>query len=478
MVLIVGPRLDRPSAIGVGGRPRAASLAMATALAVGYAVALAELLDLWSALQIAALGAGLVVVGTALVDRTDPIAPFVGHFCFLPGGLLVLAGVAVGGLAGPAAGTVVVGLSLALFGVAGAWADSLGRGGLSTAIKGGAIGTAGVVVAATVMAILLGVGALLWLALEGVLTADGGRGTAAVFLVAGATAIAVRTALGWLPIAALAPREHRTTVARRVGRWRRRALWVGLGGFTAWVVALVLATLESPLTLPPMDAVTAPVRIGLALVTLAALMVATLAVLARRLARFDAATARRLASLAGGLGLLTIPVPLFVWLLIGLAVDSRALVLVLVGVALVVLGGFIVLVALSLVVATAWVGLLPDRAAPLALIAAGVFGAATGSGLAGAPAPVVYAGVAGALFTWDVSEFGLGLTQEVGHVPETGRLEVVHGVAGAGVGLAGLAMALGATALLEAVHPGSGAPVAAVVLAFLGTLAVLGGLRG
>ncbi|MFB6172887.1 MAG: glycosyl transferase, partial [Haloarculaceae archaeon] len=220
-------------------------------------------------------------------------------------------------------------------------------------------------------------------------------------------------------------------------------------------------------------------RVALALVALVALVALAVAGAGRRIAGLDAESARRYAPLAGTLGLVAIPLPALTVLLVGLSSGQYgAVVLVALAMLLVFVGTMVVLLALGTVALAARLSLLPDRAAPLALVAAGVFAVALGGGVAGAPAPLTFLGVGAALFAWDVSEFGLGLTAELGHLPETRRVEVFHAVASAGVALAGVALAAALHATLGALVPATFALPAAMALAVLGTLVLLPGLRG
>lgn len=482
MVLIIGPRLDRPSAIGVEGRARAASLAIATAVVVGYTAVLTDQLSLWKPLNLAVLGIGLVVVGTALVDREEALAPFIGHFCFLPGGLLVLAGVAVAGLRGPGVAVIVAALILALFGVGAAWADSLGRGRLTTAIEGGAIATTVLVVVIGVLALVLGVGALAWLAVESVVLPARRASIAGVLLLSGVALLALRTAIGWLPIVELAAPARRAGLADRVDLWRRVSLWLGTGGVVGWLIVhglgLLGAVPPAATTVPANHLLGAPLRLALALLTVIALAGAGLAWLTQQFAGLDAESAQRLAPVGGTLGLVSLPIPILTWLFIGLTTDRNALVTAGLGFVLVVVGAILALAVLSLIVAVAGLDLLPDRAAPHALVAAGLLGVALGGGVVGAPPPVVFVGAVGALVTWDVTEFGLGLTQEVGHVPETRHVELLHGVVSVGVAVVGVVVAWSLYVLVRFLGPATGAIAPVTILAVLGTITLLAAVRG
>jgi len=486
VVLIVGPRLDRPTAVGDEGRPRAASLAAATLAVALYVGTLVHVLGLWGPVRLVALGVGLTVVGVSLLDREDPVVLLAGHFCLLPGGVIVLAGIAVGTLAGPAAALLALGLVVALFGLGGAWADSVGRGRLTTALEGGALATVFAIGLAVVAPLAAGAAALVWVRFGDGVVLSGPSGFAGVLFLVTTAALAAWLAVERLPFVELAPPERRPDLERQRSTARRVAMSLVAVGFVGWLVVGILEMVD---TIPDPETVLGPVlatvlvgtplRVVLALATVVAFLAVGVAGLARRVAGLDADSARRLAPLAGAFGLLSFPLPLLVWLMVGLTSGSPGiLLLVLIAFGALLAAAVLFLTILGVVVAAAGAGLLPDRAAPLALVAAGLFGIALGAGIGGAPAPVVFAGVGAAAFVWDVSEFGLGLTAELGHLPDTRRVELFHGVASVGVGLAGVALAGGLRALVDAVEPGTDALVPAMVLAFAGTVALLAAVEG
>jgi hypothetical protein len=89
---------------------------------------------------------------------------------------------------------------------------------------------------------------------------------------------------------------------------------------------------------------------------------------------------------------------------------------------------------------------------------------------------LVFGATAGALVVWDVGTFGLGVTAELGHLPDTRRLELYHGVFAVGVGLAAVAVATAADAAIRPVGATVGTP-AAMAVAAVGVLLVLVTLR-
>jgi len=69
--------------------------------------------------------------------------------------------------------------------------------------------------------------------------------------------------------------------------------------------------------------------------------------------------------------------------------------------------------------------------------------ATVGAGLAGVPSVAVFACITAGMVAWDVSAFGLGVTADLGHIPETRRLELFHGLLGVGIGIVAVAVPLG-----------------------------------
>jgi hypothetical protein len=304
-----------------------------------------------------------------------------------------------------------------------------------------------------------------------------------VFLFAALAAFAVRVALARLPVATLAPRERRAELVARCDRAGRVATWLGVVGVVGWLAvgAAELAGLvpRAGVVLGPFSPVVGtPARVLLLVVAVLGLLVAAAVGFVRRVAGLDDEAVRRFAPVAGGVGLLTVPVPVLAYLLAGIASASPGLLLaVALAGALVLVGAMVVLLALGLVSGAARIGALPDRAAPLALMGAGLLLAAVGAGAANAPTTLVLGGVVGALFAWDVSEFGLGLTQELGHLPDTRRVELLHGVAGVGVALGAGLLAAGLDWLVGAVSLDGGVPTA-MLLSVAGVVVLLVALRG
>lgn len=494
----IGPRLDRPSVVGDEGRARAASLVTATVVLVGFSVAVAVVGGFGRSLRLVAFGVGLVGAGTALLDRDTVNALFVGHLCFLPGGILTVAGIATTfvypGLGyGGAVPVLALGVALGLLGLAGGWANVLDDASTSRAAKQGW----GAVVVPVIGLVLAGVvGGSVWLfgdvVIRPALFPESGPALSGLFFLVGATALTLVVAVDRVPVVQLTPRERRPALEARIERWRRRGNVLMAASLLAW---LVVGTLELAGTMATVyealpGAVVALlglqatpwVRVPVALVGLVALLAVLVAWLARRVtAGLDTRSTRLYAPLFGGIALVSVPLPLLTVTLRELGRDlGRSLALatlLLLAFALLTIAALLFMLLYSLVPAFVKAGLIPDRAGGPAVAAAGLLLATAGAGLAGLPAVLVFAGAAGALLVWDVSEFGLGLTVELGHLPDTRRLELLHVVLSAGVAVVAVVLVVGLYGLIGVVRP-DGRFVSAMVLAVGGVLVLLVPVRG
>ncbi len=122
--------------------------------------------------------------------------------------------------------------------------------------------------------------------------------------------------------------------------------------------------------------------------------------------------------------------------LIGAAMANAASIVVVILVA----GPPAFLIVVGLVLVGVLLRIVPDRAGGPALAAVGLVVAAIGFG---SLSPVlVFVCLAGAAVVWDVSTFGLGLTAELGHLPDTRRTELFHGVLSVGVGVVAVLVAV------------------------------------
>lgn len=472
----VGPRLDTPSAIGDEGRPRETSLTVAAVVVVGLGAALGFALGQPRFFGGFAFLASLAVAGVAFLDRDRLRPTVVGHLLFLPASCALLVVVSFS----PTSFVLVIGFVAAMVGMATAWTDVLDRETLSETLASSLLayvfGVLGLVVVALVWAVV-------WLVVE--LAGSVARATdpatalLGLVVVGGIVCACLAAAVHAVPAVQLSPVRRREAVERRVDRLRRRLLFATGGAFVAAMfgaVFLAAGVLRPLVSVPPFPTLLGVLTSRLVLYPLlavagVALLVAVVAGLARKAtADYDAATTRTVgAGIAAG-GYLVM-----IGLLAATAgfLPASAALFVSVGV-LVPIGVYVVLGALLAGMAA---GVVPDRAGPAALTAAGLVVAAIGAAAADLPPIVVFATVAGALIAWDVGTFGLGLTAELGHVPETRRLELYHAVFAVGVGLVALLLVSGLEVLRHSVALGFGATVAMAVAA-VGVVLLVIPLRG
>lgn len=472
-----GPRLDRPSAVGTEGRPRATSLTIASVTVVGLFA-----LTGWAVgspafvLQFGTL-IGFTVAGAALQTRQRLAHRFVGHLSFFGfGTALVTRLVSVGSLA---AGLVVGGFVLAMVAVGLTWANVGDRSGIRETTLGvgytyGAlfvwlIAIGGVAVAGdTVFSVVTDSG----------LTDEPVLSFVAVAAMLAGVALALWLALGTLPVLQLTPRRRRDRMRRRLGRARWLTSRLAVFAAAAAVVGLVLAGYGGRgVAVSGTDPVgTVLLAVGSPVVLVALVVVGSIAVVATALARatrlltthVDPNTGRLVAAMAAA-GLLFALMGAVVGLGPGL-LDETVL-------ALVLLLPLLVILLLVAGLAAIEVGLMPDRAGGPAVAAAVLFVAGVGAALAGVRPPVAFAVVAGALVVWDVSTYGLGITAELGHRPETRRLELFHAVLAVGVGVFAVLALWGVVVgrrLVDVGEVGPGAPA----LLVLGVVLLAAALRG
>lgn len=472
--MAVGPRLDTPSAIGEEGRPRATSLAITTAVVLAVSLAVGVAMGRPLLITGRATGVGLIVAGIALLDRDRLGAVVVGHLCFLPAACAVLLSTLL------VFDPLSVGLEVALLGLGAAWADILDRETITA------------VLASSAVSYLYG---LLWLLSLGVLyvAVFAFRGTvrwsgtatepfAALLAVLGlgtVTALSLLGALRAVPIAELMPVGRRDAVADAVARTGRGLLVAAVVSFGLLIVALLLGgvgVMQVLLSLPAVSGVllvvaSPPVFQVLSIVTGIAVFVAVAVVALRRTVRATAGAATRYVGAAiAAVGYVVIVGVITWWELFGSLLG-----------ALVVAGSAAAPILVYLVagcgVLALSVGLVPDRAGAPALVAAGLVLVAIGSASSGLPAVVVFGAVAGGLVAWDMGTFGLGLTAELGHLPETRRLELYHGVFVVALGLIAVAGLTAVEAVRQVAGAGIGTPTA-MALAALGVVLLVLPLRG
>lgn len=436
---LAGPRLDRPSAIGDEGRPRATSLTIASLTVVGLFVVAGVLLG--SATLVVAVGVlvGLVTTGMALQRRTRLVDQFVGHLCLLGAGS-VLTFVSIALLrSGP--GLLIVGLTLAMLALSLTWANVATAAGFMGALHATVrafVALVGWFVAAVVV---LFTGVFVWALLtEPVLRREPAVAVLTFGLALAAAGAAVHVALDHLPIVQLSPRSRRSSVRRRLRHARGMASGVAKAGVGFLMAVLGLTVVFAMITdargVPLGDSVAAlfgsPFVLGLpVVVSVLAVGAAAVAVGIRTVTkRMGSPRADTIPAAAAGLTFLVVLPVAIAGLPEGLLDDPGNVVVLLL------LGPLALIFAFVLVIAGMDSNLVPDRAGGPAMAAGSLVLATIGAGVLEFPTPFVLASAAGALVVWDVSTFGLGVTAELGHRPETRRLELFHGVLAVGVGAA------------------------------------------
>ena len=470
---IAGPRLDRPSAIGDEGRPRAASATIAALVVLLLLAATAYRSGQLRLVPLLGLATGLTVAGVALLDRHRFPHLLAGHlFVHVAGtGLfLLLLGVVV-----LPHGVVFGGFAVAMLGIAVTWAN-VGRAAvLRNALFQLGASYAGLF-ATFVGAFVLG-GAVFggWGVLDGLLAeAAPGRSLAAFLGVVGVAGVLAALTIRGVPLPALTRRDRRPAVERRLGRARRL---LGRGGLLALVAAVLVtiaggfglfAVLEGvPLAATLLPVLSSPVVLGpIVAGTVLVIVAGTLGGTTRWLFRRAENRWRRLAAatagvLLGSLVFLSAAAP-------GGGPTVEGLQLATLGIA----GPIEVAVLLGVLWFLVGTDIVPERALGPALAGAGLAIATVGLALDGFAAPLVFASAAGAVLVWDVSTFGLGLTVELGHRPDTRRLELYHAARSLAVAAGAVVALVGLDALRGAVGSGVGA-APAVALAGLGVAALL-----
>ncbi|WP_323191520.1 hypothetical protein [Halostella sp. PRR32] len=124
-----------------------------------------------------------------------------------------------------------------------------------------------------------------------------------------------------------------------------------------------------------------------------------------------------------------------------------------------------------------WLGFLTDRVAPVSVASSGLFVAALVSGVIGDRPVVVYVGVATAIVAWDVGEFGVGVTEELGRNAWSRQGELTHALTSAAVGVGTVLSAFALHGLMRRSIPDGTLAAAGAVAAFVGTLLLLSRLR-
>ncbi len=445
---LAGPRLDRPSAIGDEGRPRGRVLWIGT-LSVILVIALTGYLEgLGDLLSSLGLIAGMTVVGVALFGRESFLTQLVGLLSLIGFGS-VFFGIA---LVAPFVGFVFPtvnhwlifatgGFSIALLGMGLTWAAAGDTQSLRRATAG--IGIAGLTSSVTfvLLVIVLALLASLGLVIAGI-TAEPTPAPALVIflLVCAVTGLSIALALFVTPVTALWNRSARVSARKRV---RKLTGGLAIGGALCLVLLLVVvllllivppeASLPAELTLLGSPVVIWPLLALSGSSLLAVTVTVTLRVLTRQ---FASRSRARLAAVVAGCLFTLLMIPTFISL-----VGMVGLLSVGVVIYLVFIGPLILFTVFASAVIATSVDVLPDRAGGPAIAAVGMLVAAIGLSRFG---PLLaFSAIASALLVWVLSTYGLELTAELGHLPDTGRLELVAAIVTAAVGAVAVLALLG-----------------------------------
>lgn len=495
---LFGPRLDRPTALGDDGRPRATSLTIASLLVFALLVVATTcpwryglrfdglvpslVVPACAGLGQLALGlattTGLLTAGLALLSRERLASLFMGQIVFLPAGTALVGGLGILTVTSPAYGLFFTGFAVAMVALGSTWADSASASSIRPALFQEGL----TYVSILLWAVFAGLLYLAVLLVRYTVDASPEPTFALVLflLYVFASSVCFRIGLRWLPIRELTPSDRRPALDRYLG-WLRRANTILLVlSVLGVIVAILLGVLGVLSTLygvaPPVAVlfgllVSAPVVVTVFGSGLLPLVLGVAALLLRRITRpVDASANRLLAPLLAGL-VLTIGMLPFTFSLLPIPLPVGVVVLV------VVLGPIVLYLLGGSVVVGDYLSVLPGRAGGPALAAAGTILATIGAGLVNLPTPVVLAAAAVAMLVWDVSAYGLGVTAELGHMPETRRLELFHALVGLGVGVA-VVTGLGLLGVLRQSLAGETPVLAAAALAVLGVLVSLVPLRG
>jgi len=474
--MVGGPRLDTPSAVGDEGRPRATSLTIAALVVAAFGLATGILRGDPQLFSGVALLTGVAVAGMTLLDRETLGPTVIGHLCFLPAASGVLASLVIS----PVATALIGGVVLAMVGVATGWTNVLGTDTVAATTVSSALSYLFAVVGIVVLVVAAAIAWVCWRLLTAVV---GATSPVAVALGLGAlvfvSAICLFLALWQLPVLQLTARSRQAERAATLTRFKRALGAVGLGAGVLTVLTpfvVVFTPLDRVLAAPPFSTVVGLLSSWFVLgpvvaVTVGALLAATGAFVLRTVTtEFDHSSVRTVGAVVAALGYLLLLAPV----LLRLSIVSANPAAVFAAAILLPLAVYLVLV---LALGALKFGLLPERAAPAALTAAGLICASIGAAQADLPALLVFAGVAGGLVAWDVGTYGLGLTAELGHRPETRRLELYHGVFAVGVGVVGVLLLSVVEIARQSAGPAVGSS-GAMAVAVLGVLLLLAPLRG
>lgn len=480
---IAGPRLDRPSAIGDEGRPRTMSLWIASlvviVLVTGVGVALGQpdlLLSLGGTV-------GFTIAGIGLIDRDRFAFVFFGYIVFLVFGALLTFSQFVLVVRGGFSSFGILGLTLALVGLGFTWADVEMADGTKQILTGTSVSYVSLLASLFVLAV---VGSVLLFGWSRFVSATAGQSPLAssvwFLLTLCYAAGSLWLAQSQLPIEQLVPLDRRPALEQRLDRVGRITLGTALAsvaGLLFLVVLWVRGSAESLLRAGSgvsvlLDALgTEPVLVPIAAVGTLALLAGTAAVLLRTATkRLEGTSLRVVAAIATGVCLSVLPI-------VSIPFDFAGTVQILLAV---LLAPVVLLCVVGAGYLAVLLDLVPDRSGGAAFAAAGLVVAAIGFGGGSAvtgwqSSAIVFGCVASAAIVWDLSWFGLGLTAELGHIPETRRLELVHGIVVVGLGVVTIA-ALTALDLFRTSAVVDGGNTVALLIAGIGVLLLLLPLRG
>ncbi|PSQ18451.1 hypothetical protein BRD00_05170 [Halobacteriales archaeon QS_8_69_26] len=481
---LAGPRLDRPSAIGEEGRPRTVSLWIATVVVLAAVTAGGAVIGVPELALAVGTPVGLTVAGIGLVNRERFGPQLAGYVLLLLFGSTLALQVVL--LTVLPVGLAVAGVVLALLGIGVTWADAGNADSAKDTLVGSLITYLVMLVG---LGLVFGVVAVLLVGRWAVTATTAGLapGTSTLWFVAavGYAALGVRIALWRLPFEQLTPRGRRAEVRRRLHYVGRVTLGIAIGSVGVLILGGIgvglgafdtLAGVAPPLA-AALDLLAAPLVLGTFGTVGTVGILASLGALLLRMAtrRFDTTTVQWVAAAAAGVVLtflLSTTVAFFVLAPFnpvgGVVVSVLILVVYTVVPPLLVGGTLLVTIGME-------VGVIPDRAGGPAFAATGMVLAAIGFG--GVSPLVAFACVVAAAVAWDASWYGLGLTAELGLIPETRRLELLHAVVVLGIGGVALVALAGLDLLGSVALAGVGNSVGLYV-AGVGVLLLLLPLRG
>jgi len=474
---IFGPRIDRASPIGGGGRPSTTSLGVAGTTLVVAVVALGFVMGLLQ--QLASLGTlvAITITGVALLQR-DRVGPqVVGHLCLLPT-TAVLLWLLTAGSGYPHLAVVRWGVVIAAVGLSATATNVGDYKAFQTATAKGLLSYAFTFVGVVVTSVVVSVTFLCWqLAqafLSGLPPGTALAGTAvAVLVAAGGSAIVL-----WVvPLSKLSPRHRRKA---HTAQLRRRCWQLGKVAVGALAGAVLLGAAREPLsaafigTVPgtALSVLGAVVSVPLLAVGMLALAVSIVVVVLQRVTEPSSEGEQK--HLAAAVAAIVFQGCLFV-LVVGVLPLGPSALFVVLGFA--VAGPLVATMAIGLTSALLRSRFVPGRTVGPATAATGLLVAAIGSGLATVPAVVTFGCVAAAMVVWDATAYGFGITTELGELPPTRRLELVHGVFSVGLGAVAVGLLAGLDLLRAATASAVGGQTA-VTVATLGIVALLLALRG